>query len=115
MFLEIGDVRLLALSFGAGTRTILAVGGWTGSWEVWEEPLAQLSADGWRCVAYHRGAGESPVDPSRISVQHLVDDVAAVMDAVGIDRCVLAGESQRGAIAQYAAARPFEGRSASGP
>ncbi len=106
MFLQIGDVRLHALSFGAGPRTLLAVGGWTGSWEVWEEPLAQLSADGWRCVAYdHRGAGESPVDPSRISVQHMVDDVASVMDAVGIERCVLAAESQGGAIAQYAAAR----------
>jgi pimeloyl-ACP methyl ester carboxylesterase len=106
VFLQIGDVKLHALSFGEGPRTFLAVGGWTGSWEVWEEPLAQLSAAGWRCVAYdHRGAGESPVDPSRISVQHMIDDVAAVMDAVGIDRCVLAGESQGGAIAQYAAAR----------
>lgn len=106
MFLEVGDVRLHVLSFGKGARTILAVGGWTGSWEVWEEPLAQLSGDGWRCVAYdHRGAGESPVDPSLISVQNMVDDVAAVMDAVGIEQCVLAAESQGGAIAQYAAAR----------
>jgi pimeloyl-ACP methyl ester carboxylesterase len=106
VFLEIGDVKLHSLSFGDGPRTFLAVGGWTGSWEVWEEPLAQLSASGWRCVAYdHRGAGESPVDPSRISVQNMIDDVAAVMDAVGIRQCVLAGESQGGAIAQYAAAR----------
>ena len=106
MFLRVGDVTLHALSFGDGPRTFLCVGGWTGSWEVWEEPVAQLSASGWRCVAYdHRGAGESPVDPARISVQHMIDDVAAVMDAVGIERCVLAGESQGGAIAQYAAAR----------
>ena len=40
-----------------------------------------------------------------ITVQHLVDDVAAVMDALDIEQCVLAGESQGGAIAQYAAAR----------
>lgn len=106
MFLEIGGVRLHALSFGEGPRTLLAVGGWTGSWEVWEEQLAQLSSDGWRCVAYdHRGAGESPVEPARITVPHMVDDIAAVMDALGIERCVLAGESQGGAIAQYAAAR----------
>jgi pimeloyl-ACP methyl ester carboxylesterase len=106
VFVAVGDVSLHVLSFGKGPRTILATGGWTGSWEVWEEPLAQLSADGWRCVAYdHRGAGESPVDPSRITVQDMVDDVAAVMDAVGIEQCVLAGESQGGAIAQYAAAR----------
>jgi pimeloyl-ACP methyl ester carboxylesterase len=106
VFVQIGDVALHALSFGDGPRTFVAVGGWTGSWEVWEEPLAQLSAAGWRCVAYdHRGAGESPVAPSLISVQHMIDDVAAVLDAFGVERCVLAGESQGGAIAQYEAAR----------
>ena len=113
MFLDVNGVRLHALSFGDGPRTLLATGGWTGSWEVWEEPLAQLSADGWRCVAYdHRGAGESPVDPALITVGAMVADVVGVMDALGIERCVLAGESQGGAIAQYAAARDparFEG------
>jgi pimeloyl-ACP methyl ester carboxylesterase len=60
-------VRLHALAFGAGPRTVVAVGGWTGSWEVWEEPIAQLTARGWRCVTYdHRGSGESPVDPALI-------------------------------------------------
>jgi len=30
------------------------------SW-LWEEPIAQFSVRGWRCVAYdHRGSGKSP-------------------------------------------------------
>lgn len=106
MFLEVNGVRLHALVFGAGPPTLLAVGGWTGSWEVWEEPIAQLTAEGWRCIAYdHRGAGESPVDPALITVEAMIEDVAGVLDALDADRCVLAGESQGGAIAQYAAAR----------
>src|SRR3954454_18092865 len=106
MFIEVNGVRLHALSFGDGPRTLVAVGGWTGSWEVWEEPIAQLTAAGWRCIAYdHRGAGESPVDPARITVDAMVEDVAGILDAFAVDRCVLAGESQGGAIAQYAAAR----------
>ncbi|HEY2542229.1 MAG TPA: alpha/beta hydrolase [Gaiellaceae bacterium] len=106
MFLDVNGVRLHTLVFGEGPRTLLAVGGWTGSWEVWEEPLAQLTSAGWRCAAYdHRGAGESPVEPARISVEAMIDDVVGVLDALGIERCVLAGESQGGAIVQYVAAR----------
>jgi pimeloyl-ACP methyl ester carboxylesterase len=119
VFVEINGVRLHTLVFGDGPRTLVAVGGWTGSWEVWEEPIAQLTSAGWRCVAYdHRGSGESPVDPALITVDALVDDVAGVLDALGIDRCILAGESQGGAIAQYAAARQpsrFDGLVLSAP
>ena len=119
MFLDVHGVRLHALVFGAGPPTLVAVGGWTGSWEVWEEPIAQLTAGGWRCVAYdHRGSGESPVDPALITVETMVDDVAGVLDVLGVERCILAGESQGGAIAQYAAARSpqrFDGLVLSAP
>jgi pimeloyl-ACP methyl ester carboxylesterase len=119
VFLDVNGVRLRTLVFGTGPRTLLAVGGWTGSWEVWAEPIAQLTARGWRCVAYdHRGAGESPVDPALIGVEAMVADVAGVLDALGIDRCVLAAESQGGAIAQYAVARDprrYEGLVLSAP
>jgi pimeloyl-ACP methyl ester carboxylesterase len=109
VFLEVNGVRLHALVFGDGPRTLLAVGGWTGSWEVWEEPIAHLTRAGWRCIAYdHRGAGESPTDPSDITVDAMAADVVAVLDAFGVERCILAGESQGGAIAQYAAARAPE-------
>ena len=119
MFLDVNGVRLHTVVFGNGPRTLLAVGGWTGSWEVWEEPFALLTAAGWRCIAYdHRGSGESPVDPAQISVETLIGDVGGVLDALAIERCVVAGESQGGAIVQYAAARRperFEGLVLSGP
>lgn len=119
MFVQVNGVRLHALVFGDGPRTLLAVGGWTGSWEVWEEPIAQLTAEGWRCIAYdHRGSGESPVDPAEISVEAMIEDVFGMLDALQVERCVLAGESQGGAIAQYAAARQlprFDGLVLSAP
>ena len=106
MFLDVNGVRLHTLVFGEGPRTFLAVGGWTGSWEVWEEPLAQLSAAGWRCIAYdHRGSGESPVDAAQISVELMIDDVVGVLNKLGVERSVVAGESQGGAIVQYVAVR----------
>jgi pimeloyl-ACP methyl ester carboxylesterase len=106
MFLEVNGVRLHAVVFGDGPRTFVATGGWTGSWEVWEDVIGLLSTAGWRCIAYdHRGSGESPVDPALITVEAMTDDIVGVLDTLGVDRCVLAGESQGGAIAQYAAAR----------
>jgi pimeloyl-ACP methyl ester carboxylesterase len=106
VFLDVNGVRLHTVELGSGPRTIVATGGWTGSWEVWEEPLGALSIEGWRCIAYdHRGSGESPVEPASITVDAMVDDVGAVLDAFGVETCLLAGESQGGAIAQYAAVR----------
>lgn len=106
MFLNVNGVRLHVVSFGTGSRTILAVGGWTGSWEMWEETLTLLSAEGWRCIAFdHRGSGESPVHTELISVQNMVDDIIGVLDQLAIETCVLAGESSGGAIAQLAAAQ----------
>lgn len=106
MFLDVNGVRLHAVAFGDGPRTLVATGGWTGSWELWEEPYELLTAAGWRCIAYdHRGSGESPVDPDLITVAAMADDVVGVLDALGVEDCVLGGESMGAAIAQLAVER----------
>jgi 3-oxoadipate enol-lactonase len=93
VFLEVNGHRLHVVSFGAGPTAFLAVGGWIGDWELWEQPFELLSMR-WRCVSFdHRGAGESPVPPEAITPDGLVDDVLGVMDALGIERCIVAGES----------------------
>ena len=52
------DGHLLhAVDFGSGPTTLVAHGGWVGSWELWEEPFQQMQS-AWRCISYdHRGAG----------------------------------------------------------
>lgn len=106
MFLNVNGVRLRTVILGTGPRIIVAIGGWTGSSEMWEEPLGLLSADGWKCIAFdHRGSGESPVDPELITVQNMVDDIIGVLDQLGVRSCVLAGESSGGAIAEFAVAQ----------
>lgn len=93
MFLDIDGNRMFTLAFGSGPRTILAHGGWISTVEDWIATLAPLSAR-WRTVTYdHRGAGLTRVPVERISTEALVDDVFRVMDALGIERCVMAGFS----------------------
>ncbi len=97
MFLDIDGNKVFALSFGNGSRTILAHSGWIGNFEDWIATLAPLSTT-WRTVVYdHRGAGETQVSIDMISPEALVDDVFRVMDALQIEKCVLAGFS-RGTI-----------------
>lgn len=94
MFLDIDGNKVFALSFGTGPRTILAHSGWIGNFEDWIATLAPLS-ESWRTVVYdHRGAGETQVAVEKISPETLIDDVFRVMDAMRIEKCVLAGFSR---------------------
>ena len=75
-------------------------------WRHWLESLA----DGRRLVRYdERGCGMSDhdVDPSQFSVDTWVSDLAAVVDAAGLDRFDLLGVSQGGPVAiKYAVQNP---------
>jgi pimeloyl-ACP methyl ester carboxylesterase len=98
MFVNRPDATLLSLSFGRGSQTLLAMGGWIGSGEVWHELFGYLPY--WRCVSFdHRGTGASVHSSTPITVDAMVADVSAVMDAQGIDRCVLAAESSGAGVA----------------
>ena len=98
MFVKRPDASLLSLSFGQGPQTLFALGGWIGSGEVWHDLFGQLPH--WRCVSMdHRGSGVSTHSGSKITIEAMVDDVLAVMDAQGIDRCVLAAESSGAGVA----------------
>lgn len=103
MFVRHGDAQFFTVSFGAGPRTIVALGGWAGNWELWAEPFAHLSKT-WRTVAYdHRGVGATLSPVESISVESMTADVFAILDALEIERCVLAGESAGAAIVLLAA------------
>jgi len=94
MFVETQGTRLFVSSFGAGERTALALGGWIGSGEMWQHVLGLLSRN-WRAVTFdQRGSGTSHVPNDRdITREAWVDDVFAVMDAQGIERCLLMSDS----------------------
>lgn len=104
MFITIGDAQIYAASFGSkSSPTIVGIGGWIGSWELWAEPFSILSQN-WHTLAYdHRGAGATLAPIESITFDRLVDDVFAVLDAYAIEHCILAAESA-GALTAFGAA-----------
>lgn len=105
MFIAADAARIYAAAFGSpAAPAIVALGGWAGSWELWTDVIGPLSAR-WRTIAYdHRGAGATVAPLETITHERLVEDVFVVLDAFGLERCVLAAESS-GALTALAAAR----------
>jgi len=105
VFIRIDDAVFNTVSFGEGTATIVAHGGWTGPWELWQQPFELLSRSH-RCVAFdHRGAGATVADPASIDADRLVEDLIALLDHLHIEQCILAAESMGTLIALLAAQR----------
>jgi len=99
MFIQNNNASLYTVEFGTGPRTILAHGGWTGSWELWTEPFTYLSKT-WRTVSYdHRGTGATIAPVESITLENMTDDLFIVMDRMNLERCVLAAESAGGIVA----------------
>jgi len=98
-FVEAGGLRVHYLEAGAGTPLILLHGGLATAEASWREPLPGLAE------AYHvlapdsRGHGRTGNPAPSLSYAQMADDVAAFIDALGLERPLIAGYSDGGQIA----------------
>lgn len=106
MFIDANEAKLYATRYGPKhAPVIVGIGGWIGSSELWAEPFAILS-DTWQTIAYdHRGCGATVASVASITHENLVNDLLAVLDACGVEHCVLAAESSGAMTAIDAALR----------
>jgi len=94
VFVGVNGRLLRVLDVGHGDRVLVAHGGWVGGAELWQQQVELLTQRGWRVVTFdHRGSGQSPAKAANVSVDGLVDDLEAILDRFGIERCVLGGIS----------------------
>ena len=96
--------RLSAVGEGDGPAIVLLHAGVVDS-RVWDPFVPLLTRAGYRTIRYDaRGFGRSVTDDVEFS---RVDDLLAVLDAFGIERAALVGNSQGGQIAlDLAVSRP---------
>jgi len=112
-FIELNDTALRYELSGKGDRTLVLVHEMGGSLESWDDIVPRF-ADSRRVLRYDaRGAGLSQKVRGQLSVDTMADDIAALLDALGIaGKVALAGVAVGGAIALHFAARYPERTSA---
>ncbi len=92
-----GGVEMAYDDVGVGTPVVF-LHGFPHNRTLWAPQLGAL-LDHWRCVAPDlRGFGESPAEPP-FSMDQYADDVAHLLDGLGLDRAVIAGLSMGGYVA----------------
>jgi 3-oxoadipate enol-lactonase len=112
-FIELDGVTLRFELSGKGDRTIVLVHEMGGSLESWDDVAPQL-AESRRVLRYDtRGAGMSQKVRGELGIDAMADDIAALLDHLGISgKVALAGIAVGGAIALHFAARYPERTSA---
>jgi pimeloyl-ACP methyl ester carboxylesterase len=108
-----GDVHIAYQVVGEGPRDLVLVPGWVSNVEVfWEEPsvvrfFTRLASFSRLILFDKRGTGLSDRVTELPTLEQRMDDVRAVMDAVGSERATLMGYSEGGPMcALFAATCP---------
>lgn len=99
--IDVGDVALNVLDAGSGPPVLL-IHGFPDDHRVWRRQIPSLLAAGWRVVAPDtRGCGQSDIAPkvSDYALPRLLDDLEAVLDALGIGAARVVGHDWGAAIA----------------
>jgi pimeloyl-ACP methyl ester carboxylesterase len=96
---NVRDTKLYYETAGEGDVPLLIIhGAGAGAW-IWEEQLKRLSSD-FTCVVYdRRGHSRSEPGTETVSYQTHVEDAAALIVALGLDRPFLVGNSAGAGIA----------------
>jgi 3-oxoadipate enol-lactonase len=105
-YIEINGVGLRYELSGAGAQTLVLVHEMGGTLESWDEVAPRLGAAR-RVLRYDtRGAGMSQKIRDQLHIDTMADDIAALLDALGVTgRVALAGVAVGGATALHFAAR----------
>src|SRR5262250_2403998 len=107
--IAINGVELVYEDHGSGERPFVLVHGFTGFRDDFREQLPALTELGRTIIYDHRGHGDSghTGDATTYTFAQLVDDLRALLDALGVKRCDLLGHSMGGMIAlRFALAYP---------
>jgi microsomal epoxide hydrolase/non-specific protein-tyrosine kinase len=104
VFVDIGGVRLATYEAGAenlDAPPVVLVHGWPEIAYSWKNQLGALAAAGFRAIALDLkgfGRSDAPKEKSPYDIRQMTDDLARLLDALGVERAVFCGHDWGGAI-----------------
>ena len=106
-YVQVGRWRTRVLESGHGPQTLILMAGTGGHLEAYSRNLAAF-AEHYRVVAFdYPGHGYTTLADSNLEMVDYIEHLVALMDALGIEKAHLNGESLGGWIAvKFAAAHP---------
>ncbi|MFH1150795.1 MAG: alpha/beta hydrolase [Actinomycetota bacterium] len=97
---SVGDIEIAYSLAGEGPPLVMIMGLFTNA-DWWEPELIEALAEHYRVLVFdNRGSGRSGSGGEAFTMRRFADDVAGLMDALGIDRGHVFGVSMGGMIAQ---------------
>jgi 3-oxoadipate enol-lactonase len=97
------DLNGIAVAYedeGTSADVIVLVHGHPFNRSMWRPQFAALTAAGWRAIAPDlRGYGDTTVVPGKTTLDAFANDLAALLDALGVHSAIVAGLSMGGQIA----------------
>ncbi|WP_224785935.1 alpha/beta fold hydrolase [Microbacterium caowuchunii] len=112
-FVEVGPWRTRVLEIGTGDEAVVLANGTSGHIEAWTQNVRALVEAGYRVIGYdYPGHGYTTLTDHDLEIPEYEEHLIGLLDALGLDRVHLAGESLGGWIAvKFAAHHPERLRS----
>ena len=99
---QVGDIEMHYQMTGEGFPLVM-IAGFTANMDNWEPALLEQLSEHYRVLVFdNRGAGRTEGPGGTFTMKQFGDDTAGLMDALGIERAYVLGESMGGMIAQEA-------------
>ncbi|KAE8075906.1 hypothetical protein FH972_014587 [Carpinus fangiana] len=103
---QVRELKLHVAEIGSGLKVVVFLHGFPEIWYTWRHQMIAVANAGYRAIAIDfRGYGlsEQPAEPEKATFKDLVDDIASLLDSLGINKAFLVGKDF-GAIPAYLAA-----------
>ncbi|KAJ1434562.1 Epoxide hydrolase-like [Sesbania bispinosa] len=100
---EVKGLKLHVAEIGTGPKAVLFLHGFPEIWYTWRYQMIVVANAGYRAIAFDfRGYGlsEHPAEPEKVNLMDLVDEVAGLLDSLGISKAFLVGKDF-GALPAY--------------